>query len=175
MAREKLLPRSHRERNRYKKGTGRTPIFRVKSRPLTWGLTPMWLRIGVAAAVLALCGCAGQRESYFAQRDAPDLAFKGPLRPVSLSSAQIKLVQQGIAANVKDLDAASFGKSYRAATNTDGEIVVCGYVDGKKFAGMFAKSARGKTTFLPIGVGLDQVEEDSVKQYCRDDGIYMPQ
>jgi hypothetical protein len=52
---------------------------------------------------------------------------------------------------------------------------VCGYVDGKKFAGMFAKSAHGKTTFLPIGVGLDQVEEDSVKQYCRDDGIYMPQ
>jgi hypothetical protein len=135
----------------------------------------MWLRIGVAVAVLALCGCAGQRESYLAQRDAPDLAFKGPLRPVPLSSAQIKLVQQGIAANVKDLDAASFGKSYRAATNADGEIVVCGYVDGKKFAGMFAKSARGKTTFLPIGVGLDQGEEDSVKQYCRDDGIYMPQ
>jgi hypothetical protein len=134
----------------------------------------MWLRIGVAAAVLALCGCAGQRESYFAQRDAPDLAFKGPLRPVSLSSAQIKVVQQGIAANVQALDAASFGKSYRAAMNTDGEIVVCGYVDGKKFAGMFAKSARG-TAFLPIGVGLDQVEEDSVKQYCRDDGIYMPQ
>ena len=52
---------------------------------------------------------------------------------------------------------------------------MCGYVDGKKFAGIFAKSARGKTTFLPIGVGLDQVEEDSVKQYCRDDGIYMPQ
>ena len=134
----------------------------------------MLLRIGVAVAVLALCGCAGQRESYLAQRDAPDLVFKGPLRPVSLSSPQIKLVQQGIAAD-KDLDAASFGKSYRAATNADGEIVVCGYVDGKKFAGMFAKSARGKTTFLPIGVGLDQGEEDSVKQYCRDDGIYMPQ
>src|SRR5512143_3458024 len=125
----------------------------------------MGLRIAVIAAVLALCGCAAQRESYVAQRDAPDLAFKGPLRPVSLSSAQIKLVQQGVAANVQALDTASFGKSYRAATN----------VDGEKFAGMFAKSARGKTTFLPIGVGLDQVEEDSVKQYCRDDGIYMPQ
>jgi hypothetical protein len=40
---------------------------------------------------------------------------------------------------------------------------------------MFAKSAPGQTTFLPIGMGLDQVEEDTVKQYCRDNGIYMPQ
>ncbi len=37
MACGKLLPRSHRERNRYKKGTGRTAPFRVKSRPSTWG------------------------------------------------------------------------------------------------------------------------------------------
>ncbi len=135
----------------------------------------MWLRIAVGLAVLALCGCAAQRAEYVAQRDAPDLSFKGPLRPVSLSSAQIKLVQQGIAETVKDSGAPSFGKSYRAAMNADGETVVCGYVNGKKFAGMFAKAARGKTEFLPIGVGVDEQEEDAVKQYCRDDGIYMPQ
>jgi len=40
---------------------------------------------------------------------------------------------------------------------------------------VFAKTARGKTQVLPIGVGVDEQEEDSVKQYCRDNGIYMPQ
>jgi hypothetical protein len=135
----------------------------------------MWGRIGLVVAVLALSGCAAQRESYYAQRDAPDLAFKGPLRAASLSSAHVRLVQQGIAASMKDSDTPSFGKSYRAARNTDGETVVCGYVNGRKFVGMFAQSSRGKTSFLPIGIGLDQQEEDSVKQYCRDNGIYMPQ
>ncbi len=135
----------------------------------------MWRRIGMVVAVLALSGCAAQRESYYDQRDAPDLAFKGPLRAASLSSAQVELVQQGIAASMTDSGAPSFGKSYRAARNGDGEIVVCGYVNGRKFVGMFAKSTRGKTAFLPIGIGLDQQEEDSVKQYCRDNGIYMPQ
>jgi len=135
----------------------------------------MWLRIAVLSALLALCGCAAQRESYVAQRDAPDLAFKGPLRPVPLSSAQIKLVQQALAGTLKDSAAPSFGKSYRAARTAEGETVVCGYVNGKKFAGMFAKTSGGKNQVLPIGVGIDEQEEDSVKQYCRDNGIYMPQ
>jgi hypothetical protein len=135
----------------------------------------MWRWIGMVVAVLAVSSCAAQRESYYAQRDAPDLAFKGPLRAAPLSSAQVKLVQQGIAAVMTDSGTPSFGKSYRAAKNSDGEIVVCGYVNGRKFVGIFAKSARGQTTFLPIGMGLDQVEEDTVKQYCRDNGIYMPQ
>ena len=134
----------------------------------------MWRMIGFLIA-LALSGCAAQRESYYAQRDAPDLAFKGPLRPAPLSSAQVKLVQQGISANMADSAAPSFGKSYRAARNGDGELVVCGYVNGRKFVGMFARSPRGKTAFLPIGIGLDQQEEDQVKQYCRDNGIYLPQ
>jgi hypothetical protein len=125
--------------------------------------------------VLLLCGCAAQRASYVAQRDAPDLAFKGPTRSVSLSSAQIKQVQQGIAAGVPGDGPKSFGKSYRAGINADGQTIVCGYLNGKKFAGMFAKPQGGKTQFLPIGVGIDQQEEDMVKQYCRDDGIYLPQ
>ncbi len=135
----------------------------------------MVLRIAVLAAILTLCGCAAQRESYYAQRDAPDLDFKGPLHPVSLPPAQIKLAQAGIAANVKELSSPSFGKSYRAARTADGETVVCGYVNGRRFAGIFAKPVRGASAFLPIGVGLDDQEEDTVKQYCRDNGIYMPQ
>jgi len=134
------------------------------------------MRRGVTImGVLLLCGCAAQRASYINQRDAPDLAFKGPLRPVSLSAPQIKQVQQGIAAGLSDAGPKTFGKSYRAAINTDGQTIVCGYLNGKKFAGMFAKSQGGKTQFLPIGLSVDGPEEDTVKQYCRDDGIYLPQ
>ncbi len=135
----------------------------------------MWPRIVVVAAVLAVGGCAAQRGEYFAQRDAPDLSFKGPARSVALSSAQIRLVQKGIAQALTGQPSPSFGKSYRAAMNADRQIVVCGYVNGKRFAGMFAKVARGQTQFLPIGIGIDEQEEDSVKQYCRDGGIYLPQ
>jgi hypothetical protein len=134
------------------------------------------MRRGVTImGVLLLCGCAAQRASYINQRDAPDLAFKGPLRPVSLSAPQIKQVQQGIAAGLSDAGPKTFGKSYRAAINADGQTIVCGYFNGKKFAGMFAKSQGGKTQFLPIGLSVDEHEEDTVKQYCRDDGIYLPQ
>jgi hypothetical protein len=134
------------------------------------------MRLGLTVvAVLLLGGCAAQRASYVAQRDAPDLAFQGPLRSVSLSSAQIKQVQQGIAAGVPDDGLKSFGKSYRAGVNSDGQTIVCGYLNGRKFAGMFAKPQGGKTQFLPIGVGIDEQEEDAVKLYCRDDGIYLPQ
>ena len=135
----------------------------------------MWPRIAVVAAVLALSGCASQRAEYFAQRDAPDLSFKGPARPLALSSAQIKLVQKGVAEGLKDLRPPGFGRAYRAAMNAEREIVVCGYVNGKRFVGMFARPQGAPTQFLPIGVGIDEQAEDTVKLYCRADGIYLPQ
>jgi hypothetical protein len=135
----------------------------------------VWSRIAVIAAALVLAGCTAQREEYTAERDAPDLSFKGPLPPVVLSSAEIKLVQTGISEGLKDSGPPSFGKSYRAGLNADRAIVVCGFVNGKRFAGMFAKAPGGKTRFLPIGVSTDEQEEDAVKGYCRDDGIYLPQ
>jgi hypothetical protein len=128
-----------------------------------------WLRIMVGVAV-ALCGCASAR---IAERNAPDLSFQGPLRTVSVSPAQIKLIQQGIASSLKD-SSASFGGSYRAGLSANSETVVCGYVNGKKFVGMFAKPAEGPMEFLPIGVSISQEEEDAVKTYCRTDGIYLP-
>jgi len=134
------------------------------------------MRRGIAVVlVLLLSGCAAQRAEYFAQRDAPDLNFKGPIRPVSLSSAQIKQVEQGVVASLQDKGPKSFGKSYRSGVNADGQIVVCGYLNGKKFAGMFAKPQGGKTEFLPIGISVDEQAEETVRQYCRDDGIYLPQ
>jgi hypothetical protein len=128
-------------------------------------------RIMVIVAALVLSGCASAR---IAQRNAPDLSFQGPLRSQSLSSSQIKLVQQGIASSLKDSESASFGRSYRAGISANSETVVCGYVNGKKFVGMFAKPADGPMEFLPIGVSINQGEEDAVKTYCRSDGIYLP-
>jgi len=128
-----------------------------------------WPEIMVGVA-LTLSGCASAR---IAERNAPDLSFQGPLRSASLSSAQIKLIQQGIASSLKD-QSASFGGSYRAGLSANSETVVCGYVNGKKFVGMFAKPAEGPTEFLPIGVSINQEEEDAVKTYCRTDGIYLP-
>src|SRR5262245_60862735 len=87
-------------------------------------------------AVLLLAGCAAQRA---AERNAPDVPFQGPLRPVTLTPDQIKLVQQGISAIMPDPKAVSFGDSYRAGKGPFGEIVVCGFVNGKRFVGMFAK------------------------------------
>jgi hypothetical protein len=135
----------------------------------------VWPRIGVIAAVLVVVGCTAQREQYAAERDAPDLSFKGPIPSVALSPAQIKSVQAGITEGLKDSGPPSFGKSYRAGLNADRAIVVCGFANGKRFVGMFAKAPGGKTQFLPIGVSIDEQEEDAVKGYCRDDGIYLPQ
>jgi hypothetical protein len=131
----------------------------------------MWPRIMVVA-VLVLSGCAAER---VAERNAPSLSFQGPVHPVTLSSAQIKLVQQGVAESLKDAASANFGGSYRAGINSNSEIVVCGYVNGKKFVGMFAKPENGPAEFLPIGVGLSEEEEEAVRSYCRADGMYLPQ
>ena len=75
------------------------------------------LRQITAIAVLLLCGCAAQQETYVRQREAeaaaPDLDFKGPLRPATISKAQVKLVQQGITPLLKEPKSATFGESYR--------------------------------------------------------------
>jgi hypothetical protein len=131
----------------------------------------MWPRITVVA-VLVLSGCVAQR---VAERNAPNVPFQGPLRPLTLSAAQLKLVQQGIAQALKDPASASFGASYRAGTGSEGEIAVCGYVNGKRFVGMFAKPEGGSTEFLPIRVAVTEEEQIDARRYCRADGIYLPE
>lgn len=130
----------------------------------------MWQPLIVVMVLLALCGCA---ESVRKQRNAPQLSFQGPLRSSSLTTAQIKLVQQGISSTLKD-PSAKFGGSYRGGLSANGETIVCGYVNGRRFVGMFAKPTQGSVEFLPIGISIDQQEEDAVKSYCRSDGIYLP-
>ncbi|MGH6735918.1 MAG: hypothetical protein ACRECX_07535 [Methyloceanibacter sp.] len=110
-----------------------------------------------------------------AERAAPDLAFQGPIRPTSLTSAQVKQVQSSVAKSLKDPASAKFGDSYKAGIGPDRETLVCGFVNGKRFVGMFAKPQRGATEFLPIRVATTEEEQGAVRDYCRANGIYVPQ
>jgi hypothetical protein len=138
----------------------------------------MWRRIA-AVAVLVLCGCAVQNEAAVrqreAERNAPNLDFQGPLPPTTLSKEQIKLVQQGVAGMLKEPASAKFGDSYRAGLGPDRKIAVCGFVNGKRFVGMFAKPEGGATEFLPIRVAVAEEGQDAVREFCRATGIYLPQ
>ena len=40
---------------------------------------------------------------------------------------------------------------------------------------MFAKPEGGSTEFLPIKVAESEKEQDAVREYCRADGVYLPQ
>ena len=131
----------------------------------------MW-RWSMVVAALVLSGCGS--EQRLDDVTLTDWTFKGPIRSRSLSSAQVKLVQKGIAKVLKDPAAASFGSSYRAGTSPDGEIVVCGFVNGKRFVGMFAKPQGGSTQFLPIRVAVTEEQQTGVRKYCRAGGIYLP-
>jgi hypothetical protein len=92
-----------------------------------------------------------------------------------LSPAQIKLVKKGIAESLVDPAAASFGRSYRAGMSSEDELIVCGYVNGKSFVGMFATPQGGPMEFLPIRVAHSEEEQPSVREYCRARGIYVPE
>lgn len=104
-----------------------------------------------------------------------DIPFKGPLRAVKLTPAQINVVQAGIRASLADPKSATFGASYRAGVSPSGSVAVCGFVNGKRFVGMFAKPVGGPAEFLPIRVVSDVGAEDDTRRYCRVNGIYLPQ
>jgi hypothetical protein len=129
----------------------------------------MLLRITIVAA-LVLGNCA-EREYGDA---APSLSFQGPLARKTLSSAEITLVQKGISESLKDPASASYGRSYRAGMDSEDELIVCGYVNGKSFVGLFATPVGGSTEFLPIRVAESEEQQPAVREYCRADGIYVP-
>ena len=81
------------------------------------------------------------------------------------------MVQQGIAASLPEPAGAVFDKSYCAGVYSGREIVVCGFVNGKRFVGMFAKPQGGSAEFLPIKLALKEEQQDAVRAA---DGIYLP-
>lgn len=125
----------------------------------------------IVLVVLALSGCA----QFATERAAPDLSFQGPIRTAHLSSAQVKLVQKSVAKGLKNPASARFGSSYRAGIGPEREMLVCGFVNGKRFVGMFVKPQSGATEFMPIKVATKEEEQGAVREYCRADGIYIPQ
>jgi hypothetical protein len=127
-------------------------------------------RLLTVFAVLVLAGCA-QRA---AERAAPSLSFEGPLRSASVSASEKKLIRKSVAASLKDPKSAAFGNSYRAGISAEREKVVCGFVNGKRFVGMFAKPQKGATLFLPIRIAVTEDEQGAVRDYCRSNGIYLP-
>jgi hypothetical protein len=133
----------------------------------------------VATFIGFLAACAVLVSGHCAEReygdDAPNLEFKGPLAPLKLTPAQIKLVQKGISGSLKDSASAAFGRSYRAGMSAQDELIVCGYVNGKSFVGMFATPRGGSTEFLPIRVAQSEEEQPAVREYCRARGIYVPE
>jgi hypothetical protein len=80
-----------------------------------------------------------------------------------------------VAGMFKDPASARFGDSYRGGQGPDRKIVVCGFVNGKRFVGMFAKPEGGSTEFLPVKVAESDEEQAAVRDYCRTDGVYLPQ
>ena len=84
-------------------------------------------------------------------------------------------MQQGVAGLLKEPSSAKFGDSYRGGQGPDRKTVVCGFVNGKRFVGMFAKPEGGATEFLPIRVALEEEDQEGVRQFCRATGIYLPQ
>jgi hypothetical protein len=127
----------------------------------------MLLRITIVVA-LALGNCAEREYGD----DAPSLQFHGPLAPLTLSSAQIKLVQKGIAQSLKDPASANFGRSYRAGMSNQDELIVCGYVSGKSFVGMFAHQ-RAVRRVLTIRVAESEEEQPAVRETA-EPGIHVP-
>jgi len=128
------------------------------------------LRITIAAALIL--GHCAEREYGDA---APSLSFKGPLAPLTLSASQIKLVQKGITDSLTDPTSVTFGRSYRAGMSAEYELIVCGYVNGKSFVGMFATPQGSSMEFLPIRVAQTEEEQPAVREYCRANGIYVPE
>jgi hypothetical protein len=128
----------------------------------------------VATGLMVIVAPAFAAEREYGD-DAPSLTFKGPLAPLPLSSAQIKLVKKGIAESLTDPASATFGRSYRAGVSSEDELIVCGYVNGKSFVGMFATPQGGSMEFLPIRVAQSEEEQPPVREYCRAKGIYVPE
>lgn len=122
--------------------------------------------------VLSLAGCSMYRAAE--QSQPVDIPFKGPLRPVKLTPAQVKVIQAGIRESLPDPKSASFSSSYRAGVTPSGSIAVCGFVNGKRFVGMFAKPVGAPAEFLPIRVVSEVGAEDDTRRYCRINGIYLP-
>ena len=99
----------------------------------------------------------------------------------SLSKAQIKAVEDGVKRKLRDPESARFGR-YAAAKQSDGSIVVCGWVNSKNGYGGYAGFGPyyGVLFDKPLGyeaktVANGELGITGVTRYCREDGVQLPE
>ncbi len=97
-----------------------------------------------------------------------------PGTPTTLTSEQVKAVQDGVRNRLKDPASAMFSGEIRAAKAADGEITACGLVNAKNSFGGYV----GSSLFIAMlrgGTVVDATVENSqyniVASFCRQRGV----
>lgn len=102
----------------------------------------------------------------------PDLQKNGV--PVILTASQIKAVQDGLRARLKDPASAMFSGDTKAAQAADGEITACGFINAKNSFGGY----NGATLYIArmrngnvIDAALEDSQYNIVAGFCRQRGV----
>lgn len=122
-----------------------------------------------AGAALSLAGCAS------ASPPAPEATKEPPGTPVTLTPQQVKTIQDGVRASLKDPDSAKFSGAILAAKRLNGDIDACGTINAKNSYGgyvgagpFFAKFRDGKVVDSATASGTDA---KFLIQICRESGV----
>lgn len=121
------------------------------------------------ASIIALAGCAAGGPAPTAQ--APQAA------PFALTAAHTKTIQAGVRSSLKDPDSARFG-AMRAAKDTKGAVVVCGFVNAKNSFGGYTGDqpfvgtlSEAPALFLVAMFGGTDSERFAVRKVCAEHGL----
>ena len=100
------------------------------------------------------------------------------VKRLSLTAAQISVIQKGVAEGMKDPESARFGH-IDANQMSDGTIVACGWVNGKNSYGGYIgmKPFHGIAltdlkVFRPISYGGTEIDTSITLTMCERAGIY---
>jgi hypothetical protein len=126
--------------------------------------------IAVAAFALSLSGCANAPLEASAQPPK-----EPPGTPITLTAQQVKEIQAGVRAFLKDPDSAKFSGPVLAAKRPNGDIEACGMVNAKNSYGGYAGDSPYVAT-LRNGKVIDGTtasgnDAQFVIQICRERGV----
>ena len=127
----------------------------------------------LAVVAVGLAGCASA--SPPAPAAAPAATKEPPGTPTTLTPQQVKIIQDGVRASLKDPDSAKFSGAILAAKRLNGDIDACGTVNAKNSYGgyvgagpFFAKFRDGKVVDSATASGTDA---KFLIQICRESGV----
>lgn len=131
------------------------------------------------ACVLVLGACAQQQTYSYTPPPKPAAPQLEQLTPTALNKKQMEAVRAGVRDKLRDPESARFGSAV-AGKDSKGFITVCGWVNAKNayggytgdqpYMGLLAAGPKG-TFFAPIGVGGDDLEQQSTLMVCRRQGL----